>query len=127
MLSPILFAVYIDGILERLKESGIGSYFSNSYVGGLAFADDVNMLCPTLSGMQLMYNICENYAEEHNIKFNDSKSRLLLFKGRQCKKSIKSLRVNGVALQCVDSAMDLGHAVLSNDKDSMVTAAKASF
>ncbi len=52
---------------------------------------------------------------------------LLLFKGRQCKTSIKSLRVNGVALQCVDSVMDLGHAVSSNAKDSMVTAAKASF
>ncbi len=50
-----------------------------------------------------------------------------LFKGRQCKISIKSLRVNGVALQCVDSVMDLGHAVSSNDKDSIVTAAKASF
>ncbi len=30
-------------------------------------------------------------------------------------------------IQCVDSVMHLGHAVLSNDKDSMVTAAKASF
>ena len=127
VLSPILFAVYIDGMLERLKESGIGCYLSTSYVGGLAFADDVKMLCTTLSGMQLMYNICENYADEYNIKFNGSKSRLLLFKGRQYKASNKSLHVNGVALQSVDSVMDLGHAVSSNDKNSMVTAAKASF
>ncbi len=83
LLSPILFAVYIDGILERLKESGIGYYLRNSYVGGLAFAGDVKMLWPTLSGMQLMCNICEDYAEEYNIKFNDSKSPLLLFKCRQ--------------------------------------------
>ncbi len=67
-------------------------------MGGLAFADNVKMLCPTLPGMQLMYNICENYAEEYNIKFNGSKSRLLLFKDRQYKTSIKSLSVNGVAL-----------------------------
>ncbi len=72
--------------------------------------------------MQLMYNICDNY-----ITYYGSKSYFLLFKGRQCKTSIKSLCVNGVALQCVDSVMDLGHAVSSNDKDSMVTAAKASF
>ncbi len=90
-------------------------------------ADDIKMLWPTLSGMQLMYNICENYAEEYNIKFNGSKSRSLLFKGRQCITSIKSLHFNGVALQCVDSVMDLEHAVSSNDKDSMVTADKASF
>ncbi len=85
-------------MLERLKESGIGCYLSNSYVGGLAFADDVKMLCPTHSGMQLMYNICENYAEEYNIKFNGSKTCLLLFKGRQCQTSIKSLCVNGITL-----------------------------
>ncbi len=76
-------------------------------MGGLAFADDVKMLCPTLSGLQLMYNICENYAEEYNIKFNGSKSSLPLFKGRQLKTSIKCLHINGV------------------DKDSMVTDAKA--
>ncbi len=63
MNSSILFAVYIDGMLERLNETVIECYLSNSYVGGLAFVDDVKMLCPTLSGMQLMYNICENYAE----------------------------------------------------------------
>ncbi len=57
VLSPLLFAVYINGMIQRLKESGVGCYLSNSYVGGLAFTDDVNMLCPTLSGMQLMYNI----------------------------------------------------------------------
>ncbi len=124
VLSPILFAVYIDDMLERLKESCIGCYLSNSYVGGLAFADDVKMICPTLSGVQLMCNICENYAEEYNINFNRSKSHLLLFKGRQCKTSIKSVHVNGVALQCVDSVIDLGHAVSSNDKGSMFTAAK---
>ncbi len=88
---------------------------------------DLPLLMMTLSGMQLMYNICENYAEEYNIKFNGSKSRLLLFNGRQCKTSIKSLRDNGLALECVDSVMDLGHAVSSNAKYRMVTAAKTSF
>ncbi len=34
VLSPILFAVYIDGLLGRLKERGIGCYMGNSYVGG---------------------------------------------------------------------------------------------
>ncbi len=54
VLYPTLFAVYINGMLERLKESGIGCYSSNSYMGGLVFADDVKkQLCPTLSGMHL--------------------------------------------------------------------------
>ncbi len=44
VLYLILFAVYIDGMSERFKESGIGCYLTNSYVGGVDFADDVKML-----------------------------------------------------------------------------------
>ncbi len=32
VLSPILFAAFIDGLLGRLKESGIGCHMGNSYV-----------------------------------------------------------------------------------------------
>ncbi len=48
-------------------------------------------------------------------------------KADNIKHILRVVSVNGVALQCVDSVMDLGHAVSSNDNDSMVTAAKISF
>ncbi len=44
VLSLILFAVYIDGMLERLNESGIGCYLSNSYVGRHAFVNDIDAM-----------------------------------------------------------------------------------
>ncbi len=83
VLSPILFAVYIDGLLGRLKESGIGCYMRNSYAGGMGYSDDIKLLCPTLNGMQHMVDMCIDYTDEYNIKFNGSKSHMLLFKGRQ--------------------------------------------
>lgn len=49
--------------LERLTEYGIEWFLSTSYVGWLAFDDDGQMVWPTVSGMILMYNICENYDE----------------------------------------------------------------
>ncbi len=63
VLSPILFAVYIDGLLGRLKESGIGCYMGNSYVGGMGYADDIKLLCPSLNGMQQMVDMCVDYAD----------------------------------------------------------------
>ncbi len=51
VLSPILFSVYIDGVLGRLKESGIGCHIGNRYVGGMGYADDINLLFPSLNGM----------------------------------------------------------------------------
>ncbi len=34
--------------------------------------------------MAFLVDVYEKYAEEYNISFNGGKSRLLLFKGRQC-------------------------------------------
>ncbi len=127
VLSPILFAVYIDGLLGRLKESGIGCYMGNSYVGGMGYADDIKLLCPSLNGMQQMVDMCVDYADEYNIKFKGSKSCMLLFKGRQCKNSQRTLSIDEVIIHCSESVSDLGHNVSINDKDSIAKSAKASF
>ncbi len=63
-----------------------------------AFADDINLLTPTLSGLKILINVCENYAKEFNIKFNGSNSCLHLFKGGNCKISIRGVTINGVSL-----------------------------
>ena len=41
VLSPYLFAVYLDGLLEELSNSGVGCYWGFSFVGALAYADDI--------------------------------------------------------------------------------------
>jgi len=40
IISPI-FCVYIDGLLQRLYQSGVGCYIANVFIGELAYADDV--------------------------------------------------------------------------------------
>ncbi len=74
VLSPLLFAVYIDGLLIRLEETGVGCHMGICFIGALAFADDLNLLAPTLSGLKILIDVCEKYAKEFNIKFNGSKS-----------------------------------------------------
>ncbi len=55
-----------------------------------------------------------------NIKFNGSKSRLLLFKGRNCK-----ILTRGVTVS--ETAVHLGHHMSTKDKECTVNAAKNSF
>ncbi len=69
----------------------------------------------------------KKYADEYNISCNDIKSRLLLFKGRQCKVTNWDIIANGVLLNMSEIAVHLGHPVCTNDKDCIVTAAKAVF
>ncbi len=47
VLCPVLFAIYIDGLLNRLSKSGVGCYMGNKFVGAVAFADDIKLLTPT--------------------------------------------------------------------------------
>ena len=127
VLSPILFAVYMDGLINRLKRSGIGCHVGNWYVGCLAFADDLTLLAPTIDALIKLVKICEDYANEYSVKFNGLKSKLLIFKGRGCNISRSSITVNGSILNNTDTAMHLGHKVSTNDKDSVVHDAIGSF
>ncbi len=127
VLSPLLFAVYIDGLLIRLEETSVGCHMGIRFIGALAFADDLNLLAPTLSGLKILIDVCEKYAKEFNIKFNGSKSRLLLFKGRNCKISTRGVTVNSVSLTVSETAVHIGHHMSTKDKECTVNAGKNSF
>ena len=64
VLSPILFALYIDVLLKRLEDSGIGCYVGSEFLGALGSADDITLLAPNLHCIQQLINICEDFAHE---------------------------------------------------------------
>ena len=127
VLSQILFSVYIDGLLLRLKEAGFGCYMADNYVGALSFADDLTLVCPTISGLKMMVKICEAYADEFQIKFNGNKSKLLIFKGIDCKVNNTGLFVYNDYISPSVSATHLGHHISTVDKDGIVHGAKNDF
>ena len=106
ILSPLLFTVYIDELLEKLKRNGIGCYLGHKFVGALGYADDILLLCPSVGGLKKMIKICEDYANEHSIKFNGSKSKYLIFGDYIYNPTVK---VNNDIVSRCDSAEHLGH------------------
>ena len=127
VLSPVLFAVYTDGLLLRLQESGIGCHMGGHYAGALAYADDITLISPSMTGLRKMSSICEQYASEYDILFNGSKSKLLFFKGRCCNVSTLGIVVCGQLVEMSDTAVHLGHTITSNDRDNITKSAKSSF
>ena len=52
VLSPVLFCVYIDGLLMSLYRAGLGCHIGHMFVGALAYADDLVLLAPTPRAMR---------------------------------------------------------------------------
>ena len=72
-----LFAVYVDSLLGRLEQSGVGCHIGGHFVGALAYADDVTLVAPSRSGIRTLINVCEQFALDYDITFNGTKSQLM--------------------------------------------------
>ena len=106
VLSPLLFSVFVDELLEKLKNKGIGCYIDHLFTGALGYADDIILICPSVSALNEMIKICEEYADDHNILFNGKKSKYLVFGNYEYSPTIK---VNNEQVPKCDSAIHLGH------------------
>ena len=52
ILSPILYCVYTDNLLLKLRESDVGCHLGGNFCGAFAYADDLVLLCPSAGGMK---------------------------------------------------------------------------
>ena len=128
VLSPILFAIYTDGLLKRLEETGVGCHMGSRFTAGaLAYADDIRLLAPCKSALSILVSVCEKYAPEFDILFNGSKSKLLFFKGRFSNGMESGIMVNGEIVNISDNAVHLGHTISSSERESISLIAKSSF
>ena len=109
----------------RLQEIGIGCHIGGHYAGAPAHADDITLMSPSMTGLRRMGSICEHYASEYDILFNGSKHKLLFFKGRCCNVSTLSIVVCGQLVEMSDTAVHLGHTIISNDRDNITKSAKS--
>ena len=74
VLSPVLFTLYIDVLLNRLEQSGLGCYVAHEYFGALCSADDLALLAPNFACLKSMIQIYESFAQELDLLFNAKKT-----------------------------------------------------
>ena len=126
ILSPFLFALYLDGLLSELVECGVGCHLGNLFAGCLCYADDIVLLAPCPSALRMMLNICGDYASCHGLEFNASKTQLICFRQSSRCTSSASIFLNGLQLHFSDEVSHLGHILTFNlrDKNDILRATK---
>jgi len=123
VLSPVLFCLYIDGLLVALAQARVGCFIGSYFVGALAYADDIVLLAPSAFALRKMLAICDSYARDFHIVFNAKKSKcLVLFPSarRFLYDSLKSCTfyIGDKPIEFVDSFSHLGHLITNKLTDS---------
>lgn len=72
-LSPLLFSVFINGVVEEWKRAGLGVVVGDRAVAGLLIADDIVLIAPSTHELQRALDIMDEYARKHRFRFNASK------------------------------------------------------
>jgi hypothetical protein len=107
ILSPILFAVYMNEMVEQLNKSGHGCCINGNFLGCLLYADDVLVISQSVCTMQHMLDICTSVAQKLDLRFNVKKSMVLRI-GRRYNYKCANLVLSGEHLQFVDEIKYLG-------------------
>ena len=118
--SPILWAVYADGLLVVLRQSGLGCHVAGVWMGGFLYADDLSLLAPTRVILASMLALVEAYGASLNLTFSSSqdhrrcKSFCIYFVGPKPARRVvypSPLVLNGVTLPWRETAVHLGHTL----------------
>jgi hypothetical protein len=117
VLSPTLFAIYIDDLILTLRDTGWGCYIGKIFLGCIVYAYDILLLSVSLTHLQLMFKTCDMVAGELDIKFNSTKSFALRI-GSRYKRSCSQLVLGDRHIHYVNNIKYLGVVIKSAKKFS---------
>jgi len=79
ILSPILFAIFIEGLTRKLKQVRVASTLQGVRFNLTLFADDIAILAESKSDLQKLLDAAFEYSENWRFKWNCSKSKVMCF------------------------------------------------
>ena len=114
-LSPVLFAVYVNSLLEKLQNNGLGCHIGMLFMGAFMYADDLVLVSASISDLQSMIDVCVNELNSLDMKINAKKSSCIRF-GRGYKNDCALVSVDGISLTWSSNLKYLGITLKSVSK-----------
>jgi hypothetical protein len=86
-VSPLLFILFINPLIERLKATGKGVNLINDnkkphLINCLLFADDTFVLSDSLEDLDVLLEVCNTWAKDFGMCFNAGKSEIIQLAGK---------------------------------------------
>ena len=108
VLSPLLFALFIDDIVCRVKAANVGCYISSICASIFLYADDILLVAPSINGLQQLLHVCENELDNLDMRLNVNKSMCIRFGKRFDEHCADLVSIHGGALKWVSNCRYLG-------------------
>jgi exonuclease III len=115
VLSPCFFSIYIDEVIIKLRNSGLGCSVRGIYAGCICYADDILLLSTSLYHLQLMINKCVEAILCIDMCLNVKKTFAIRI-GSRYRAKCESLTVHNSPIDYVDKLKYLGISILSGRK-----------
>jgi len=121
ILSPCLFNCYLRDLIIAILSTKVGCNIGGLFVNILAYADDVVLLAPSWSALQLLINMLADCALTIDMLCNTDKTVCMIFPPKDKRKVVTSVfpcfKMNNLDLKYVDEFKYLGHIISNNERD----------
>ena len=77
VLSPVLFLLVMDPLLQGLEANRLGPSLHNTYLGAFAHADDIQTITSSRTTLQKQVEFVQNFCADNALTLNLSKCEVL--------------------------------------------------
>ena len=117
ILSPRLFALYMNQLSDQLMLCNSGCYVDDVCINHVMYADDICLLAPSANAMQILLDTCYSYGLIHDIVFNPLKSVCMVFKPKSHKLFCPLVKIGDEILKIVFESKYLGIVFSASSQD----------
>ncbi|MEW8544944.1 MAG: reverse transcriptase family protein [Candidatus Thiodiazotropha sp.] len=113
-LSPILFSLFINDLIDDLKQSGVrGIHISNNgeEILAIAYADDFAEVSDSVRALQIQIDITSRFCDRTKMKVNLSKTKIIVFRNGGFLRDMEKWFFKGEEIQAVSSYKYMGLSV----------------
>ena len=112
ILSPLLYSIFVNELLDQLSASSFGVFIEGTYCGAPMYADDLALIGSSPEELQNMLDIVSSYASLWRYQLNAKKSAILVFGespvSRQRNRSLRRWSIGSDIIQEHDMQKHLG-------------------
>ena len=114
-LSPVLFAGYVDTIIQSIQKHCLGCHIGLRSMGVIMYADDLLLISGSVTDLQAMINICMTELSNLDLTVNPKKSVCMRI-GKNFKASCSNVSIESIPIPWSNRISYLGITIRSSFK-----------